>query len=884
MTPPNLLSAGEHTLRWTYAKNYRDADLADAGWIDNVKIYNYPKNWSVSGNSNWGLPSVGYNDSLWSAKSGPIGNDQSSSLSYTITPTQTAEVTFYWSVSSCANTYGADYLIFYIDDIQQNAIAGAVPWTYQSYLLSAGEHTLRWTYAKNYRDADLADAGWIDNVKIYNYPKNWSVSGNSNWGLPNAGYGPSIWSARSGPIGDNQSSSLSYETTSTQAAEVTFYWSVSSCANAYGADYLIFYIDDAQQNAIAGDVGWTYQSYLLTAGTHTLRWTYVKNYRDADLADAGWIDQVRVQTYDSTWELGGNSLWQVETDPLHVYSGTRSGRSGHIGDGQETWIQKTLNLAQAAEVTFWWSVSSCANSYGADYLIFYIDGAQQNAIAGDVGWTYQSYLLTAGTHTLRWTYVKNYRDADLADAGWVDQVRVQTYDSTWKLGGNSLWQVETDPLHVYSGTRSGRSGHIGDNQETWIQKTLNLAQAAEVTFYWSVSSCANAYGADYLIFYIDDAQQNAIAGDVGWTYQSYLLTAGPHTLRWTYAKNYRDADLADAGWVDQVRVQTYDSTWELGGNSLWQADTSRVYSGTRSGRSGHIGDRQETWIQKTLNLAQAAEVTFYWSVSSCANAYGADYLIFYIDGAQQNAIAGDVGWTYQSYLLTAGTHTLRWTYAKNYRDADLADAGWIDQVRVQTYDSTWELGGNSLWQTVMAPDRVYSGTRSARSGHIGDNQQTWIQKTLNLAQDSELTFYWSVSSCANAYGADYLIFYIDGAQQAAITGEVWWAPLTRSLSAGTHTLLWTYAKNYRDAAGADAGWIDQVRVRYLNDPPPIAGGVGVEDPLITISGAAANWRFKLPALEERVRYGSASNWIWTPFRDNGLSLIVPRGSNIDWRW
>ena len=72
-------------------------------------------------------------------------------------------------------------------------------------------------------------------------------------------------------------------------------------------------------------------------------------------------------------------------------------------------------------LTFWWSVSSELNY---DYLEFYLDGILQNGrISGEVNWNQQTFNISAGSHTLRWRYVKDLYVSSGQDRGLVDQVK-----------------------------------------------------------------------------------------------------------------------------------------------------------------------------------------------------------------------------------------------------------------------------------------------------------------------------------------------------------------------------------------------------------------------------------------------------------------------------
>ncbi len=82
-----------------------------------------------------------------------------------------------------------------------------------------------------------------------------------------------------------------FETVVTNSGTVSFWWKVSSQANA---DYLQFRIDGIVTNAISGtDGGWTQVVRRVEgAGAHTVRWEYRRDASIASGTDAGWVDDI----------------------------------------------------------------------------------------------------------------------------------------------------------------------------------------------------------------------------------------------------------------------------------------------------------------------------------------------------------------------------------------------------------------------------------------------------------------------------------------------------------------------------------------------------------------------------------------------------------------
>jgi hypothetical protein len=79
-----------------------------------------------------------------------------------------------------------------------------------------------------------------------------------------------------------------------------------------------------------------------------------------------------------------------------------------------------------------------------------------------------------------------------------------------------------------------------------------------------------------------------------------------------------------------------------------------------------------------------------------------------------------------------------------------------------------------------------------------------------------LTFWWKVSSEPDN---DRLRFYVDGNEEARISGEVDWTLHTVDLGSGSHELRWRYSKNSDITMGQDRGWVDQVQFGIV--PPNV---------------------------------------------------------------
>lgn len=101
----------------------------------------------------------------------------------------------------------------------------------------------------------------------------------------------------------------------------------------------------------------------------------------------------------------------------------------------------------------------------------------------------------------------------------------------------------------------------------------------------------------------------------------------------------------------------------------------------------------------------------------------------------------------------------------------------------------------------------YEGQYCAKSTSISDSETSSIYITVLVETESEVTFYYKVSSES---GWDKLFFKIDGSLKNEWSGEVPWTKAGYILMPGTHELRWEYTKDSSFSSGDDCAWIDNV--------------------------------------------------------------------------
>ncbi|MBS3766846.1 MAG: hypothetical protein KGY75_01805, partial [Candidatus Cloacimonetes bacterium] len=119
-------------------------------------------------------------------------------------------------------------------------------------------------------------------------------------------------------------------------------------------------------------------------------------------------------------------------------------------------------------------------------------------------------------------------------------------DFDWQFGGDAGWQISSGD--AYEGDYCAQSEDIGNSQNAEMSVNLNVFDG-EISFYRRVSSESNY---DYLQFYIDDELKGEWSGILDWTEVSFDVSAGNHTFKWVYDKDYYVSSGQDCAWIDYI--------------------------------------------------------------------------------------------------------------------------------------------------------------------------------------------------------------------------------------------------------------------------------------------------------------------------------------------
>jgi hypothetical protein len=328
-----------------------------------------------------------------------------------------------------------------------------------------------------------------------------------------------------------------------------------------------------------------------------------------------------------SWTTGGDANWFRQTATMH--DGVDAACSGDIGDSQQSWVETTVT--GPGTLYFWWRVSS---ESACDYLKFLYDGYEQTGIiSGESGWQQPSWNIPAGTHSVRWVYTKDGSVSSGSDCGWLDQV-------VWSP---TLQSSTTTYNPVTTTYRSSSTTTYNPVTTTYRSSTTTYAQNSTTTYRSSTTTYAQNSTTTYI-------------SPVTTTYRSSTTT-------------YVSGTLGDA-------VDANSLSWTTGGDANWFRQTATMHDGVDAACSGDISDSQQSWMETTVT--GPGSLSYWWRVSSES---GFDYLKFFYDGYEQaGSISGESNWLYKAWAIPAGTHNVRWAYAKDSSASTGSDSGWLDQV------------------------------------------------------------------------------------------------------------------------------------------------------------------------------------------------------------
>ena len=428
---------------------------AEQPW-DAADYLNVPgRAFAFDGDAEWVADDEVSHDGIGSMRSGVIaaadeGKKTTSSMQTTVVGTGSGS--FWWKVD-CEPTDGSDYFdycAFFVDGTEVAKIAGTEDWGKVDYVVTGeGEHVLKWVFTRDDWDEDESlyeNAAWVDEFEWAPTPVTLSFDAGG----------------ADGEVPASVTKYAGYEMSLPSPSMLT-------------KDGMVF-------------VGWSDGESV---------------FRSGDAYTFGAVDAVLCAVWEEkTWTLGeaanftgltivtgGDANWTVDLDKN--YDGVASIRSGVIGDDQQTWV--LIDVEGSGTVAFRTFVSGeFYRGKKCDYLKFEVDGTEEFS-SYDADWSNVVVKVSGrGTHTLKWTYLKNASKSAGDDCAWLDEI---------------VWEADAETEVVP--TVAELAEVFGEESDV-VKGVKDEAQLAAFNQFLKDSAIASA--------------SDLSAGQKTWAYQSFKLS------------------------------------------------------------------------------------------------------------------------------------------------------------------------------------------------------------------------------------------------------------------------------------------------------------------------------------------------------------------------
>jgi hypothetical protein len=291
-------------------------------------------------------------------------------------------------------------------------------------------------------------------------------------------------------------------------------------------------------------------------------------------------------------------------------------------------------------------------------VIFGITGSGGHAIIGD-GYGYNSSTLY---HHLNMGW-GGYQDA------WYNLPNINS-----SISFNSVYKVV---YNIYtSGSGEIISGRVVDQIENPISGVTVTAQRSGGGSYSDTTDSRGIYAISKIP---SSSSYTVSASKSGYTFSSQSTSTSTST-DYAGVGNRWGINFTASGGGRLTIGEAVDAAalpWSTSGNANWAGQTTTSYYDGDAAQSGAITHNQSSHLQTTVS--GIGTISFFWRVSSEPEY---DYLRFYIDGVEQTgSISGSTNWHSKTYnIATPGSHTLRWSYTKDFSESLNSDCGWVDRV------------------------------------------------------------------------------------------------------------------------------------------------------------------------------------------------------------
>lgn len=115
---------------------------------------------------------------------------------------------------------------------------------------------------------------------------------------------------------------------------------------------------------------------------------------------------------------------------------------------------------------------------------------------------------------------------------------------------------------------------------------------------------------------------------------------------------------------------------------------------------------------------------------------------------------------------------------------------------------------NSTYRWTIVNSGAYAGTYCAKSGNSNrGNSSSDLSLTIQANMDGNISYFRKVSSEEDY---DFFKFYLDGEELESLSGTVDWGEASFPITAGEHSIMFSYTKDAYVNSGSDCAWVDNI--------------------------------------------------------------------------
>ena len=527
-------------------------------------------------------------------------------------------------------------------------------------------------------------------------------------------------------------------------------------------DACTFYIDDEAQFTYGahGDT-WDQYVYTVTAGTHTFRWEYTKDYSVHPNGDTFYVDDIDFETGSPcfaptkftvahptltsttlTWDgfaasytlsyrkTGGGSWITISNLTSNTYTindlvpGTYMAHVWATCDADH-WATTYFTIKEILSTADWYGFVQYANG-NPEWTNSFIRFNMQNPVnVTSVSNTFSSDDIYCATYVNGYVWYINVGDNSLNRAPFDlsthtigDTEVLQTGFETAYATGMSYNPIDGKIYYITNGS----PGHLKSFDPDDFTNVTTIGEIETSNLF-----AINNEGIAYLITFdknlhvisLADASTTTLVGNTGidWMYTqsmafdmetgelfwAQILNSDTHNL---YKVNTVTAECFPVGKIGNVATEltglfmvpsineapveadfeTGDLSQLIFNNSVssypWEVTNSDAASGSYCMRSTNQGVASSTSaIEATCHFSENGYVAFDAKCMGESGDYVYDACEFFIDDEAQFSY-GDQGntWNLYAFTVTAGTHTFRWQYSKDSSVNPEGDTFYVDNL------------------------------------------------------------------------------------------------------------------------------------------------------------------------------------------------------------